>query len=133
MYHKKIITTLLATSLLWINLISATDFLSPQSAEEVYNSTYQFYTDNLDNLTPRVLGKIECELKKIINDQNTSQRILADSACLLFWLDCKTSYTKTHNALFYRPDFNPKIYKTFIKEIRRLKAIKAPNYELNIS
>ena len=78
------------------------------------------YTENRTTLTPRVLGRIEYQLKQIITDQNITQEVLANTACLLFTLDCTSSYTKACNALFHRPDFNPKLYYTFIKRIRQL-------------
>lgn len=123
MDHKKTISILFITLLLGINLISATK-ISKSTPEEAYDSTYKYYTENLTALTPRVLGRIEYQLKQIIANNTTSQETLVNIACLLFTLECTPTYTKVCNALFHRPDFNPKLYKDFIKRIRQLETKK---------
>ncbi|MDP3640913.1 MAG: hypothetical protein Q8R43_00545 [Alphaproteobacteria bacterium] len=93
MYQKIIISTLFTTLLPWINLLSAANF-TQNTPEEIYNSAFNYYTENRTTLTPRVLGRIEYQLKQIITDQNTSQEVLANTACLLFALDCTSSIQK---------------------------------------
>lgn len=124
MKHKITIVTFSTTLLLSINLISAAKF-TQSTSEDIYNSAYNYYIENRAALTPRVLGRLDYQLKQIITDQNTPQEVLANTAYLLFVLDCTKSYTKACNALFNRPDFNPRLYKNLIKRIHQHKMQKS--------
>lgn len=92
--------------------------------EVSFDSIFAIYERNKANLTPKALGTIECRLRQIIENPNTSDDVLADAAKLLFTIDCKTSYLKAMGILFNRPNFNGKLYRKLIKSINALREIQ---------
>lgn len=123
--HSKLKIILTLTSL----YLSTTSIFASElaiEAEQTYNKTYEYYCENYENLTPSVLEKIKSELKRVIVDNHSPNKIIIDAACLLCFLDRNSPYIrKAMNTLFNRPDFDPVLYKIFKNEIRRLKAEKA--------
>jgi thioredoxin-like negative regulator of GroEL len=101
--------------------LSASSPLNTEQVEKLFDSLVPTYEKNKENLTPEILGQMELRLKPIIENQNSSHDILANTAYLLFVLDCKQSYQKAMDTLFYRPDFNAPLYKALLKRINTLK------------
>jgi Sec-independent protein translocase protein TatA len=129
MFFKIILPTLFSVYLIGSPTLSASSPLNTEQLENLFDSVNACYEKNKENLTPKILAQIEEQLNLIIGNQNTSHDILANTAYLLFTIDCETSYLKAMNTLFYRRDFNAPLYRSLMKYINELRKVKAAEEE----
>lgn len=93
----------------------------PTYSEFCYNEALRIHNTNAQTHTPQILTEIELLLTRIKDDQKASTIDLYNAAYLAFWLDLRSLYIQLANILFYRKDFDPKAYKSFVQKTRLIK------------
>lgn len=93
----------------------------PTYSEFCYNEAFRIHTINAQNHTLHTLTTIDLLLTRIKDDAKASATDVYNAASLACLLDFITLYSQLANILFYRKDFDPKIYKRFVQKTRLIK------------